>query len=241
MARAYDLYQTQQPDSPPPSGSSLYSNIPSPFKKQDSGLQQALSELNRKLPTSSPQNKLRDPIDVTFSELKANENLPTIAQDNTRVEAPIMPKFLESVSQPVSPFKKGFDFNKFQKDTVRTESGGDKNATNAHSSAQGKYQFLWGDWGDSIKSVTGVKTPEEFRSNSKAQDQFFKYYTDKVVLPEVNKLRPLADKYGLSDNELARLVHFRGSTGAKKALEQNLLDTKLEKHNMTINQYLGRK
>lgn len=243
MPGAYDLYKLQNTPEQAPD-SSLYSSIISPFKKVDSGLEQSLALMNRKLPTSSPQNKLKDPVDTTLSDIMASENIPVMAQDNTRIDLENnLPKFLQQTKGPVSPFKKGtaFDADKFQRDTVGTESGGNAKATNPHSSAQGKYQFLWGEWGNSIKKVTGINSPEEFRNNPAAQDKFFKYYTNNTVLPEVNKLRPLAEKYDLSDNDLARLIHFRGAGGAHRALEQNLLDKKLEGYNMTINQYLGRK
>ena len=243
MAGAYDLYKLQNtPDQP--TASSIYTDIPSPFKKVDSGLPAALASFSRKLLTSSPQQKLKDPVDTTLSDVRASENIPVMAQDNTRIDTEnSLPKFLDIVKSPVSPFKKqaGFDPIKFQTDTIGTESGGNAKATNPHSSAQGKYQFLWSDWGDSIRKVTGIKSPEEFRNNPEAQDKFFKFYTNSTILPEVNKLRPLAERYDLSDNDLARLVHFRGAGGAHKALAENLLDKKLEGYNMTINQYLGRK
>jgi hypothetical protein len=51
---------------------------------------------------------------------------------------------------------------------------------------------------------------------------------------------PFAQKYNLTQNDVARLVHFRGAAGAERALKGNQLNTKLESNNPTINQYLGR-
>lgn len=220
---------------------SVYDAVSSPFKKATQDfLPDALRELNRRT-EFTPQQKLVRPVEAAFA--KASQ-IPAMQQDNTvtpNLREPVMP---DIIAGPSSPFKRGnkmVDIDKFRNDTAARESNGNINATNKNSSAQGKFQFLWGSWGDSIQKVTGVKSKEEFRASEAAQDKFFNFYANKVVVPAVNKLKPLAAKYDLSDNEVAQIVHFRGEAGAERALRENLLDKKLEKSNMTINKYIGRK
>ena len=117
------------------------------------------------------------------------------------------------------------------------ESGGKYNATNKHSSATGKYQFLWSAWGDSIKKVTGVSSKDEFLHSPKAQEKYYAWYEKHYLMPQVEKLKQY-NKAGLSDQQLAKLVHFRGAGGAKKYLQGKLAD-KTEKYNMPISQYIG--
>lgn len=118
----------------------------------------------------------------------------------------------------------------------KIESGGNYKATNPNSSATGKYQFLWGSWGDSIKKVTGVKTQQEFLNNPQAQEKYYSYYEQNYLLPEVQKIRKEI-KTGLSDTQLAKLIHFRGEGGARKYLRGELKD-KPESYNIPISKYI---
>jgi hypothetical protein len=117
------------------------------------------------------------------------------------------------------------------------ESGGKYTATNKHSSATGKYQFLWSAWGDSIKKVTGVGSKDEFLHSPKAQEKYYAWYEKHYLMPQVEKLRPF-NKAGLSDQQLAKLVHYRGAGGAKKYLQGQMKD-KQESYNVPISQYIG--
>jgi hypothetical protein len=123
------------------------------------------------------------------------------------------------------------------KSIASRESQGKYNATNKHSSATGKYQFLWSAWGDSIKKVTGVKDRQEFLNSPKAQDSYYAWYEKNYLMPVVEKLKPY-NKTGLSDQELARLIHYRGATGAKKYLQGQLADQP-EKYNIPISKYIA--
>jgi hypothetical protein len=116
------------------------------------------------------------------------------------------------------------------------ESGGSYTATNPHSTATGKYQFLWSQWGDSIKRATGVKSQQDFLHNPDAQERFYKIYEKTYLMPQVNKLKQQYHT-GLSDDQLARLVHFRGAAGASKYLQGKLAD-KPESYNVPISQYI---
>lgn len=112
-------------------------------------------------------------------------------------------------------------------------------ATNPHSSATGKYQFLWNSWGDSIKKVTGVKSRDEFLHNPNAQEKYYSWYEKNYLLPQVNQLRQKVNT-NLTDQQLAKLVHFRGAGGALKYLKGQLAD-KPESYNVPISQYIGAK
>lgn len=119
------------------------------------------------------------------------------------------------------------------------ESGGKYTAKNKHSSAVGKYQFLWSAWGDSIKKVTGVGSKDEFLHSPQAQEKYYAWYEKHYLMPQVAKLQQY-NKAGLSDQQLAKLVHYRGAGGAKKYLLGQMKDQP-EKYNVPISQYLGSK
>jgi hypothetical protein len=119
------------------------------------------------------------------------------------------------------------------------ESGGSYTATNPHSSATGKYQFLWSQWGDSIKRVTGVKSQQEFLHNPQAQEKFYGFYQNSYLMPQVNKLKQQFHT-NLNDTQLAKLVHFQGAGGAAKYLAGQLPD-KTQSYNIPISQYIASK
>jgi hypothetical protein len=116
------------------------------------------------------------------------------------------------------------------------ESQGKYTATNPNSSATGKYQFLWSQWGDSIKKVTGVSTQKDFLTNPAAQEKYYAYYEKTYLLPEVKKIKNEI-KTNLTDSQLAKLVHFRGEGGARKYLKGQVSD-KPESYNMPTSQYI---
>jgi hypothetical protein len=121
----------------------------------------------------------------------------------------------------------------------KIESGGSYTATNPHSSATGKYQFLWSQWGDSIKKTTGVKSQQEFLHNPQAQEKFYSSYEKNYLMPQVAKLRQQIPTK-MTDNQLAMLVHYRGAGGAAKYLKGQLPD-KPESYNIPISDYIGMK
>jgi hypothetical protein len=104
------------------------------------------------------------------------------------------------------------------------ESGGNPDATNMIG-ATGYYQFT-PMWADKIAPFMGLpqgtskdKVMEAFRKNPQAQDAFMKHVVDDIYKPEIEKLRPLANKYGFSDNEMIKLLHYRGIADTKKRLQ----------------------
>jgi hypothetical protein len=212
--------------------SSLYSKVVSPFKKSPEVLTDAFADMDRVI--EPPQRKLSNPLQSVLASNKQIEKvsnpLPTVMVQSKSTD-PLMPFPTLSLAH--------FDADKFKKDTIARESGGDSKAKNSHSSAVGKYQFTWGSWGDSIKRVTGVANDKAFMANPQAQDKFMDYYTHNVVAPAVQRLAPLATQYNLTPNQIAKVIHFRGVDGAERAFRNNLMDKKLESYNPTINQYLG--
>lgn len=134
--------------------------------------------------------------------------------------------------------KRRYVGNSLTNDIVANESGGDYTAINPNSSAVGKYQFLWNTWKDKINKVTGVKSKEEFRNNPQAQDEFYEHYLQTELMPSVERLRRKTNS-GLTSNQLAKLVHFRGERGALDYLKGNISD-RPESYNMSISKYIGK-
>ena len=127
--------------------------------------------------------------------------------------------------------------NSFTDDIIRKESGGNYKATNPNSSAAGKYQFLWNTWGKEIKAVTGVNSKQEFLNSPDAQDSFYQnYYVPNKMLPAVERIKKQTGTQ-LSDEQLAKLYHFRGEQGALDYLSGKLSD-KPEKYNSSISDYI---
>lgn len=97
--------------------------------------------------------------------------------------------------------------------------GADYSYSNDKTGAIGKYYILWGDQAQNIKKITGVKNREDFRNNPDAQEKYFKWYSDNTLKPSVDQLRKVAgDTY--SDDDLSKLSHFYGATGAKRLFDE---------------------
>lgn len=106
------------------------------------------------------------------------------------------------------------------------ESGGNPEAINPSSGAVGLFQFLPRYWSGQIKSFMGLpqtftqeQVMQAFKKNEKVQRDFMNHVVNDIYMPEVEKLRPLAKKYGLSDDKIVKLLHYRGISDAKKRLQ----------------------
>jgi hypothetical protein len=104
------------------------------------------------------------------------------------------------------------------------ESGGNPEATNMIG-ATGFYQFT-PVWASKISAFMGLpqgtskdKVMEAFRKNPQAQDAFMKHVVDNIYKPKIEELRPLANKYGFNDNEMIKLLHYRGLNDTEKRLK----------------------
>lgn len=121
-------------------------------------------------------------------------------------------------------------------------TGGYK-AKNRESSAIGKYQFLWGQWGDDIKKFSGNPnlTEDDFKNDPQLQDSFMEHYRQKVLIPEAEKLqRRHGDKFkehGIEDLDDAQtLIHYQGYNGATHFLKTG--KSKFSKNNKPIKGYI---
>jgi hypothetical protein len=141
--------------------------------------------------------------------------------------------------QQYTPNNTPLNFNAFEQRIRTHESNNNPMATNKNSSASGYYQFLWHDWHDSIKNVTGIADRDTFLKSPDAQKQFFKFYYDNHIMPNVQKIKKdLGTKDTLSDFDLAQLIHFRGASNAEKLINDGQLDTKKESYNPTALGYI---
>ncbi len=91
-------------------------------------------------------------------------------------------------------------------------NGGDYSAENKTSSATGKYQFLWGTWGDKINTFAKSQGfigsgQKNFKENPDLQEAFFEHYAETVVYPEVVKMSK-NNVRNLDLDEIGQLYHL---------------------------------
>lgn len=126
---------------------------------------------------------------------------------------------------------------------VESKGTGGYAAKNPKSSASGKYQFMWSQWGDKIREFAKNPnlTEEQFRANPQLQDNFAKHYVSAVLTPEAKKLQ---SRYGskfkqreVADIEDAQtLLHFQGYPNSAKYLKTG--QTKNIENNKDVREYL---
>jgi|GEM_PF-6510514 len=138
-----------------------------------------------------------------------------------------------------SPKKGGINLAKIKADIAQVESRGRYNATSKKSTAAGKYQFIWSQWGKQIAQLTGVKSKQQFLANPQAQEDFMDHYLVNQVLPRVKILRQEGLGNNLSDSDLAKIIHLEGYAGAKRKLASGQLNV-ASKNNLSPLQYLKR-
>ena len=104
------------------------------------------------------------------------------------------------------------------------ESGGNPEVQNMIG-ATGYYQFT-PQWASKISAFMGLpsNTPKDqvmkaFAKNPQAQDAFMKHVVENIYKPKIEELRPFANKYGFNDNEMIKLLHYRGLNDAEKRLK----------------------
>lgn len=85
----------------------------------------------------------------------------------------------------------------------------------AASTAIGKYQFVWNIHKNDIARVTGIKTPDDFRHNPQAQEQFMDWFRDTQLLPQATEVK---QKYQIpmSIEEIMAGIHLEGKGSEKK-------------------------
>lgn len=106
------------------------------------------------------------------------------------------------------------------------ESRGNYGTVNDVSNTTGAYQFMPKYWADQIQDFMGIdpsaseeEVMEAFRTNPQAQDAFMVHVVNNIYKPQLPKLRPYAQKYGLNDEQLIKLMHYRGVGDATKRLK----------------------
>ena len=109
------------------------------------------------------------------------------------------------------------------------ESGGDYEVVNtsggkAAINATGKYQFVPKYWHKEIAQYQGTegKSMEEtmsyFKNNPSIQEGFMRHVVNKYYLPEVKTLLPLAKQYGIDQEGLIKMLHYRGIEDTRNRL-----------------------
>lgn len=130
------------------------------------------------------------------------------------------------------------------------ESGGDYSVVNPTTGTLGAYQFNPRHWGTQIRDFMGMsnvpinQVMEEFKKNPQAQDKFMEHVINNVYRPEIERLRPLAQRYGFSDDDLVKLLHYRGIGDTRKRLQTGNFEVSQEEKrkykNPDILKYLGK-
>lgn len=110
------------------------------------------------------------------------------------------------------------------------ESGGDYGVVNTSGGSQalnatGKYQFVPKYWHQEIAKFQGTEgktqaeTMEIFRKSPSVQDAFMSHVVRDKYLPEVKELLPYAKRYGLDQNALIKMLHYRGIADTERRLK----------------------
>lgn len=116
------------------------------------------------------------------------------------------------------------------------ESGGRYDVVNRSGGAAaiyatGKYQFVPKYWAGQIANFQGTQgksqdeTMEYFKSHPEVQDAFMSHVVKNIYLPEVKNLLPLARKYGLGQDALIKMLHYRGVADTRKRLRTGDFNT----------------
>lgn len=138
-----------------------------------------------------------------------------------------VPRHIREVAQ-TKESQQPFDYNRWKEEISGVESGGNYKATNKHTNALGKYQFVPRIWWDRIKKfATGkarMESYSDFLGNPEMQEAFMKHYTENSLMPYLRKFRSrestdLPEAAVLSDGRLMALFHFQGPGGAEKWLK----------------------
>jgi hypothetical protein len=151
--------------------------------------------------------------------------VPSIdAFSNTALVNPMdyMPQTMpEMPSMPAQPAETNFKSASISlKEQIATrESGGDYRALpkkkdgSLASSAAGKYQFLWNQHKDTIRTVTGVDSKQAFLDTPDAQEKYFDYWNANTLTPYAQKIKQQYNPKQSVD-QIKMMIHFAGPKGA---------------------------
>lgn len=127
-----------------------------------------------------------------------------------------------------NPYDNSKSSPSFAQSIADRESNGKYTAFNPQGGGEGavgKYQFRWNLHKDDIRSVTGVKSKEDFLNNPYAQEKYFKNWDEKVLTPAANNLLPIAQlkNSNITLDDVKRQIHFAGPAGAAKYYKQGII------------------
>lgn len=124
-----------------------------------------------------------------------------------------------------------------------SKGSGDYKAENKHSSAVGKYQYLWSVHKDSIMSMfPEIKNKEDFKNNPEVQEKYHEREIKKAI-KEAKKYLSEAQKHNPDINieDLAMIYHYQPATFYKFAKGKVGLDYRPGSNkNKTLRNYLGK-
>lgn len=132
------------------------------------------------------------------------------------------------------------------------ESRGRYDEVNEKTQTVGKYQFMEHWWADKIRDYMGLpasmskrEVMTKFRDNPEAQEGFMRRTIEKEYKPQLAKMRPYAEKYGLNDDQLIKLMHYRGVANAWTRLKSGDFtvseEEKTKYNNPDVWEYITRK
>lgn len=183
-------------------------NLPDGSSFSD-GVDFLIEKITNFIPINKPKKLVKKPV------------LPT-SSDSTGV-----PKHMKEVAQ-TKDTQQPFEYNRWKEEISGVESRGNYKATNKHTNALGKYQFVPKIWWGRIKSFAGGKVKmdsySDFLNNPQIQEAFMKNYTENSLMPYLRKFRSreksdLPEAALLSDGRLMALFHFQGPGGAENWLK----------------------
>ena len=157
---------------------------------------------------SQMESWLFDDEDYDYNEV--NNNYFSNISQASQASSPSYPSILDVVSK-----------------IGQQESAGKYDAINPYSGAVGKYQFVPSHWAGQIKSFLGLpdsyskeQVMEVFKKNPQYQEDFMEYVTTSIYKPEAQKLMPLAQKYGMDEDKVVRMLHYRGIGDTRRRLKE---------------------
>ena len=131
------------------------------------------------------------------------------------------------------------------------ESRGRYDVVNTQTNTYGKYQFMEKYWADQIKNFMGLpqktssrEVMETFKNSPESQDKFMNHVVNDIYMPRVVRLRSTARQYGLTDDDVIKLMHYRGVGEAEKMIRNGNFSVSREEQikykNPTVAAYLGK-
>lgn len=131
------------------------------------------------------------------------------------------------------------------------ESGNNYAAWNDTSNTVGKYQFMEKYWADEIKNFMGLpaqlsqrQVMKAFQNSPKSQDAFMQHVVETKYKPVLPEMRQLGKQYGFTDDDLIRMLHYRGISDTRKRLKAGDFEVSQEESqkykNPNVLSYLNR-